>query len=66
VQSFSIKFFAGEELEKLEALKLDLRKGSKMGFVLSLVSHVVKNEKVLIFFHNLCTSEVKGFSMAKW
>jgi DNA repair and recombination RAD54-like protein len=28
-----------------------------MGFVLSLVSRVVKNEKVLIFFHNLCTSE---------
>ncbi|GAU29410.1 hypothetical protein TSUD_149800 [Trifolium subterraneum] len=47
------KFFAEEELEKLEALKFDLKKGSKVRFVLSLVSRVVKKEKVLIFCHNL-------------
>jgi DNA repair and recombination RAD54-like protein len=34
-------------------LKFDFRKGSKGRFVLSLVSRVVKKEKVLIFFHNL-------------
>jgi DNA repair and recombination RAD54-like protein len=47
------KFFSEEELEKLDALKFDLRKGSKVRFVLSLVSRVVKKEKVLIFCHNL-------------
>ncbi|CAJ2644126.1 unnamed protein product [Trifolium pratense] len=47
------KFFAEEEFEKLEELKFDLRKGSKVRFVLSLVSRVVKKEKVLIFCHNL-------------
>ncbi|CAJ2644123.1 unnamed protein product [Trifolium pratense] len=47
------KFFTEEELERLESLKFDLRKGSKVRFVLSLVYRVVKKEKVLIFCHNL-------------
>ncbi|XP_058764637.1 SNF2 domain-containing protein CLASSY 2-like [Vicia villosa] len=47
------KFFTDEELKKLETSKFDLRKGSKVRFVLSLISRVVKNEKVLIFCHNL-------------
>ncbi|CAL5203015.1 unnamed protein product [Lathyrus oleraceus] len=47
------KFFGDEELKKLETSKFDLRKGSKVRFVLSLISRVVKNEKVLIFCHNL-------------
>lgn len=51
--SCSTKFFAEVKLKKLEASKFDLRKGSKVSFVLSLISRVVKNEKVLIFWHNL-------------
>ena len=51
--SCATKFFAEEELKKLETSKFDLRKGSKVRFVLSLISRVVKNEKVLIFCHNL-------------
>ncbi|WJX38509.1 DNA repair and recombination protein RAD54-like protein [Trifolium repens] len=47
------KIFTEDELEKLEPLKFDLRKGSKVRFVLSLVSRVVNKEKVLIFCHNL-------------
>ncbi|CAK8566439.1 unnamed protein product [Lathyrus sativus] len=47
------KFFGDEELKKLETSKFDLRKGSKVRFVLSLISRVVENEKVLIFCHNL-------------
>ncbi|CAI8597382.1 unnamed protein product [Vicia faba] len=47
------KFFPDEELKKLETSKFNLRKGSKVRFVLSLISRVVKKEKVLIFCHNL-------------
>ncbi|AES78270.2 chromatin remodeling complex subunit [Medicago truncatula] len=47
------KFFAEDELKRLDRIKFDLRKGSKIRFVLSLISRVVKNEKVLIFCHYL-------------
>jgi len=47
------KFFAEDELKRLEGIKFDLRKGSKIRFVLSLISRVAKNEKVLIFCHYL-------------
>ncbi|KAF5752598.1 hypothetical protein HS088_TW01G00513 [Tripterygium wilfordii] len=47
------KFFTPEELVKLEELKLDFRKGSKVMFVLNLVYRVIQKEKVLIFCHNI-------------
>ncbi|KAJ7963916.1 SNF2 domain-containing protein CLASSY [Quillaja saponaria] len=47
------KFFTTEELMKLEKYKFDIKKGSKVRFVLSLVYRIVKKEKVLIFCHNI-------------
>ncbi|WCJ34712.1 SNF2 domain-containing protein CLASSY 1 [Euphorbia peplus] len=47
------KFFNWEELMKLEKLKSDFKKGSKVMFVLNLVFRVVQKEKVLIFCHNI-------------
>uniref|UniRef100_A0A6N2MNU0 Helicase C-terminal domain-containing protein n=1 Tax=Salix viminalis TaxID=40686 RepID=A0A6N2MNU0_SALVM len=41
------------ELMELERLRFDCKKGSKVMFVLNLVYRVVKNEKVLIFCHNI-------------
>uniref|UniRef100_A0A6N2K9U7 Helicase C-terminal domain-containing protein n=1 Tax=Salix viminalis TaxID=40686 RepID=A0A6N2K9U7_SALVM len=43
----------GKELMELERLRFDCKKGSKVMFVLNLVYRVVKNEKVLIFCHNI-------------
>ena len=47
------KFFSEEELKGLRQTKFDWRKGSKVRFVLSLISRVMSKEKVLIFCHNL-------------
>ncbi|KAM6583076.1 hypothetical protein CsatB_010078 [Cannabis sativa] len=47
------KFFSEEELEDLEKYKFDLKKGSKVKFVLNLVYRVVKKEKILLFCHNI-------------
>eukprot|EP00258_Populus_trichocarpa_P046847 XP_024462866.1 SNF2 domain-containing protein CLASSY 2 isoform X2 [Populus trichocarpa] len=47
------KFYNLEELMELEKLRFDCKKGSKVMFVLNLVYRVVKNEKVLIFCHNI-------------
>jgi len=47
------KFFSEEELKGLRQTKFDWRKGSKVRFVLSLISRVATKEKVLIFCHNL-------------
>ncbi|KAK8485257.1 hypothetical protein V6N11_070860 [Hibiscus sabdariffa] len=47
------KFFSAEELLQLEKIKFDFRKGSKVMFVLNLVYRIIKNEKVLIFCHNI-------------
>ncbi|KAM3697745.1 hypothetical protein ACB098_06G137200 [Castanea mollissima] len=47
------KFFTMEELMELEKYKFDLKKGSKVRFVLNLVYRVVKKEKILIFCHNI-------------
>ncbi|KAE9596211.1 putative calcium/calmodulin-dependent protein kinase chromatin remodeling SNF2 family [Lupinus albus] len=47
------KFFSKEQLSNLEKCKFDLKIGSKVKFVLSLIYRVVKNEKVLIFCHNI-------------
>ncbi|KAJ6325038.1 hypothetical protein OIU76_012179 [Salix suchowensis] len=47
------KFYEQEELMELEKLRFDCKKGSKVMFVLNLVYRVVKNEKVLIFCHNI-------------
>jgi DNA repair and recombination RAD54-like protein len=47
------KFFSMGELMELEKYKFDLKKGSKVRFVLNLVYRVVKNEKVLLFCHNI-------------
>ncbi|KAK7276429.1 hypothetical protein RIF29_17568 [Crotalaria pallida] len=47
------KFFSKEQLRDLEKCKFDLKIGSKVKFVLSLIYRVVKNEKVLIFCHNI-------------
>lgn len=49
----SAKFFSTEELLELEKIKFDFRKGSKVMFVLNLVYRIIKNEKVLIFCHNI-------------
>ncbi|GMJ14484.1 chromatin remodeling 42, CLASSY2 [Hibiscus trionum] len=49
----SAKFFSPEELMQLEMIKFDFRKGSKVMFVLNLVYRIIKNEKVLIFCHNI-------------
>ncbi|KAG4962198.1 hypothetical protein AAZX31_14G054100 [Glycine max] len=47
------KFFTQAQLMELEKCKFDLRIGSKVKFVLSLIYRVVKKEKVLIFCHNI-------------
>lgn len=47
------KFFSERDLMELEGYKFDLRKGSKVMFVLNLVYRVVKKEKILIFCHNI-------------
>ncbi|KAF3433339.1 hypothetical protein FNV43_RR24441 [Rhamnella rubrinervis] len=47
------KFFSDKELMALEKCKFDLKKGSKVKFVLNLIYRVVKKEKVLIFCHNI-------------
>ncbi|RDX67244.1 SNF2 domain-containing protein CLASSY 2, partial [Mucuna pruriens] len=47
------KFFTREQLMELEKCKFDLKIGSKVRFVLSLIYRVVKKEKVLIFCHNI-------------
>ncbi|KAJ8769477.1 hypothetical protein K2173_002967 [Erythroxylum novogranatense] len=47
------KFFTQDTLIAMEKLKLSFRKGSKVMFVLHLVNRVVRNEKVLIFCHNI-------------
>ncbi|XP_050209974.1 SNF2 domain-containing protein CLASSY 2-like [Mercurialis annua] len=47
------KFFSGDELDQIEKLKYDFKKGSKVMFVLNLVYRIVKKEKVLIFCHNI-------------
>ncbi|XP_044508996.1 SNF2 domain-containing protein CLASSY 2-like isoform X2 [Mangifera indica] len=47
------KFFTPKELLEIEKYKHDFRKGSKVMFVLNLVYRIVKQEKVLIFCHNI-------------
>ncbi|XP_028804695.1 SNF2 domain-containing protein CLASSY 2-like [Neltuma alba] len=47
------KFFSIDQLMELEKWKYDLKKGSKVKFVLSLVYRVVRNEKILMFCHNI-------------
>ncbi|KAL2317089.1 hypothetical protein Fmac_030965 [Flemingia macrophylla] len=49
----SEKFFSQQQLMELEKCKFDLKIGSKVRFVLSLIYRVVKKEKVLIFCHNI-------------
>jgi len=41
------------ELMELEKYKFDLKKGSKVRFVLNLVYRIFRKEKVLIFCHNI-------------
>ncbi|XVF24188.1 hypothetical protein REPUB_Repub13aG0106000 [Reevesia pubescens] len=47
------KFFGPEELQELEKMRFDFKKGSKVMFVLNLVYRIIKNEKVLLFCHNI-------------
>ncbi|XP_057451936.1 SNF2 domain-containing protein CLASSY 1-like [Lotus japonicus] len=48
------KFFTSSQLEQLEKCKIDMKIGSKVKFVMSLVFRVVKmKEKVIIFCRNL-------------
>lgn len=47
------KFLTKEQLSDLDKYKFDLKIGSKVRFVLSLIYRVVKKEKVLIFCHNI-------------
>ncbi|KAH7537612.1 hypothetical protein FEM48_Zijuj03G0111400 [Ziziphus jujuba var. spinosa] len=47
------KFFSNKELMEFEKYKFDLKKGSKVKFVLNLVYRVVRKEKILIFCHNI-------------
>ncbi|KAI4306501.1 hypothetical protein L6164_029773 [Bauhinia variegata] len=47
------RFFSLEELNELDKYKFDLKMGTKVKFVLSLVYRVVRKEKVLIFCHNI-------------
>ncbi|KAJ1426328.1 SNF2-related, N-terminal domain [Sesbania bispinosa] len=47
------KFFTKEQLVELDNWKYDLKIGSKVKFVLSLIFRVFQNEKVLIFCHNI-------------
>ncbi|XP_061351761.1 SNF2 domain-containing protein CLASSY 1-like [Gastrolobium bilobum] len=47
------KFLTREQLKELDKYKFDLKIGSKVRFVLSLIYRVVKKEKILIFCHNI-------------
>ncbi|KAM7491882.1 hypothetical protein LguiA_034803 [Lonicera macranthoides] len=48
------QYFSPEELESLEGSKFDLKLGSKIRFVMSLVPRcLLRREKVLIFCHNI-------------
>ncbi|KAK4786110.1 hypothetical protein SAY86_002799 [Trapa natans] len=47
------KFFSPAELSELDKHKFDIKKGSKVKFVLSLVYRVFQKEKTLIFCHNI-------------
>ncbi|MED6135450.1 SNF2 domain-containing protein CLASSY 1 [Stylosanthes scabra] len=47
------KFFTMEELRELERCKFELKMGSKVRFVMSLIYRVVQKEKILIFCHNI-------------
>ncbi|KAK4277790.1 hypothetical protein QN277_015732 [Acacia crassicarpa] len=49
--AFSDKFLTEAQLSELERCKFDLKIGPKVRFVLSLVYRVVKEEKILVFFH---------------
>ncbi|KAI9110713.1 hypothetical protein K1719_018151 [Acacia pycnantha] len=49
--AFSDKFLTEAQLSELEKCKFDLKIGPKVRFVLSLVFRVVKEEKILVFFH---------------
>lgn len=52
--SCSNQYFSAEELEDLERTKFDVKFGSKVRFVLSLIPKCVfRKEKVLIFCHNI-------------
>ncbi|KAG8380895.1 hypothetical protein BUALT_Bualt06G0064300 [Buddleja alternifolia] len=47
-------YFTPEELEDLEKYKFDMKSGSKVRFVMSLIPRcLLRNEKVLIFCHNI-------------
>jgi len=50
--SYADRFIALDQLQQLEKCKLDLKVGSKVKFVMSLVLRVMEREKVLIFCHN--------------
>ena len=47
------KFFTMEQLKELDKCKFDLKIGSKVRFVMSLIYRVVQKEKILIFCHNI-------------
>lgn len=48
------QYFSEEELESLEQFKFDMKVGSKVRFVMSLIPKcLLRNEKVLIFCHNI-------------
>ncbi|VFQ99501.1 unnamed protein product [Cuscuta campestris] len=50
----SSQYFKQEELEALEKFKFDLKLGSKVKFVMSLIPRcLLRREKVLIFCHNI-------------
>ncbi|EPS74404.1 hypothetical protein M569_00351, partial [Genlisea aurea] len=47
-------YFSAEELDDLEQYKFDMKVGSKVRFVMNLIPRcLVRNEKVLIFCHNI-------------
>jgi len=50
--SYAEKFIPLEQLQQLEKCRYDLKVGSKVKFVMSLVLRVMEKEKVLIFCHN--------------
>ncbi|TKY47586.1 SNF2 domain-containing protein CLASSY 1 [Spatholobus suberectus] len=63
------KFFTLELLKQLEKSKFDVKIGSKVKFILSLVFRVMEKEKVLVFCHNLAPMKllVELFEMFfKW
>ncbi|CAA0834435.1 SNF2 domain-containing protein CLASSY 1 [Striga hermonthica] len=50
----SAQYFSSDELNDLERFKFDMKCGSKVRFVMSLIPRcLVRNEKVLIFCHNI-------------